>query len=58
MKHFECDYACGGHPQVLAKLMAINGEENTGYGVDPHWPCYGDSQGLCRPRLCPVRSCL
>jgi len=36
MKHFECDYACGAHPQVLAKLVAINGEENTGYGVDPH----------------------
>ena len=36
MIRFECDYATGAHPQVMAKLMETNLEECPGYGVDTH----------------------
>lgn len=36
MIRLECDYACGAHPAVLDRLVATNGEETPGYGLDPH----------------------
>ena len=36
MIHFECDYAEGCHPSILAALAATNDEQTPGYGLDPH----------------------
>ena len=36
MLRFECDYAEGCHPSILAALAATNDEQTAGYGVDPH----------------------
>jgi threonine aldolase len=36
MIRFECDYATGGHPQVMQKLLETNLEACPGYGVDQH----------------------
>jgi threonine aldolase len=36
MLRFECDYAEGCHPSILAALSATNDEQTAGYGLDPH----------------------
>jgi threonine aldolase len=36
MIRFECDYAEGCHPSILAALSASNEEQTAGYGLDPH----------------------
>ena len=36
MIRFECDYAEGCHPSILAALSASNEEQTPGYGLDPH----------------------
>lgn len=36
MIRFECDYAEGCHPSILAALSATNDEQTPGYGLDPH----------------------
>jgi threonine aldolase len=36
MLRFECDYAEGCHPSILAALAATNDEQTAGYGLDPH----------------------
>ena len=36
MIRFECDYAEGCHPSILAALSATNDEQTAGYGLDPH----------------------
>lgn len=36
MKHFECDYAKGAHPEVLQALIQTNLQETAGYGQDPY----------------------
>ena len=36
MIHFECDYAEGCHPSILAALAATNDEQTPGYGLAPH----------------------
>lgn len=36
MIRFECDYAEGCHPSILAALSAANDEQTPGYGLDPH----------------------
>ncbi len=36
MLRFECDYAEGCHPSILAALAATNDEQTPGYGEDPH----------------------
>ena len=36
MLRFECDYAEGCHPSILAALAATNDEQTAGYGEDPH----------------------
>lgn len=36
MIHFDCDYMCGAHPDVLAALVRTNAEQTPGYGADPH----------------------
>lgn len=36
MIRFECDYAEGCHPSILAALAASNDEQTPGYGLDPH----------------------
>ncbi len=36
MKRFECDYAEGCHPQVMARLVETNLEQSIGYGEDEH----------------------
>ena len=36
MLRFECDYAEGCHPSILAALASTNDEQTAGYGVDPH----------------------
>lgn len=34
MKHFECDYLEGAHPQIIKRLMETNMEKTSGYGTD------------------------
>ena len=36
MLRFECDYAEGCHPSILAALATTNDEQAPGYGEDPH----------------------
>ena len=36
MIRFECDYAEGCHPSILAALAAANDQQCPGYGLDPH----------------------
>lgn len=36
MLRFECDYAEGCHPSILAALCATNDEQTPGYGLDSH----------------------
>lgn len=36
MLRFECDYAEGCHPAILAALTATNQEQTVGYGLDDH----------------------
>ena len=33
---FDNDYLAGGHPALLQRLVASNGEETAGYGLDPY----------------------
>ena len=33
---FENDYTRGAHPRILARLMATNEEQTSGYGTDPY----------------------
>lgn len=51
MIRLECDYACGAHPAVLEKLVATNGEETPGYGVDSH--CAAAAQRIRELCACP-----
>ena len=32
--YFQCDYAEGAHPKILARLAATNLEQTPGYGED------------------------
>ncbi|MDF9825061.1 threonine aldolase [Breznakia sp. PF5-3] len=36
MIRFECDYAEGAHPEILALLEKTNVEQTPGYGLDPY----------------------
>lgn len=36
MKYFQCDYAEGCHPRILAKLAETNLEQTPGYGTDQY----------------------
>lgn len=36
MRRFECDYAEGAHPRLLARLVDTNEEQTPGYGTDSH----------------------
>ncbi|MEG2315441.1 MAG: beta-eliminating lyase-related protein [Clostridia bacterium] len=36
MLHFECDYACGATPEVLAAIVDTNDEQTSGYSEDAH----------------------
>lgn len=36
MIRFDCDYNLVGHPQILARLAEIQGEQHPGYGRDVH----------------------
>ncbi|MEG0766655.1 MAG: beta-eliminating lyase-related protein [Clostridia bacterium] len=48
MIRFECDYAEGAHPRILAKMAQTNGEQTPGYGEDAHCACArAQIQALC-----------
>lgn len=34
MKHFECDYLEGAHPEIMKRLVETNMEKTSGYGTD------------------------
>ena len=39
MLRFDSDYMEGAHPSILKRLLEINLEKNTGYGLD----CYSEA---------------
>lgn len=36
MIRFDCDYTESAHPRILERLLSLQGEQNAGYGADPH----------------------